>query len=76
MPARLLLFANRVLPAKSKPVGKMGGEFQLPPVPRLLSEPRPVQMDAACGAALTSAELRLSPLVLTADTCALPHATP
>src|ERR1017187_260331 len=65
---RLLVFVSRVEPAKVNPVGKVGVEFQLPPVPQLLSEPRPVQIDAASGLALTSAELRPSPLVLTADT--------
>ena len=68
MPARLLLFANCLLPAKSSAVGKLGAVFQLPPVPQLLSDPSPVQVDGAGGVALTSTELRLTPLVLTADT--------
>src|ERR1700722_10949315 len=60
IPVRLLLFANRVLPAKIRPVGKLGALFQLPPVPQLLSDPRPVQLAAAGGVALTSTELTLS----------------
>lgn len=44
---RLLLFDSRVLPAKVNAVGKVGAAFQLPLVPQLLSEPRPVQVDAA-----------------------------
>ena len=47
IPAKLLVFVSRVEPPKVNPVGKPGAEFQLPPVLQLLSEPRPVQMDAA-----------------------------